>query len=68
MVDWTEAESQSQYTKSASGDAEQPLWAEEWEDETEETEFSIQLKYRHPLMLLSTPILDSHIKGSWLTM
>jgi hypothetical protein len=47
MVDWTEAESQSQYTKSASGDAEQPLWAEEWEDETEETEFSIQLKYSH---------------------
>lgn len=48
MVDWTEAESQSHYTKSASGDAEQPLWAEEWEDETEETEFSIQLKYSSP--------------------
>lgn len=48
FVDWTDAESQSQYTKAAGGEAAQPLWAEEWEDETEETDFSVQLKYEYP--------------------
>lgn len=43
-IDWTDAESQSQYTKAAGGESAQPLWAEEWEDETEETDFSVQLK------------------------
>jgi 26 proteasome complex subunit DSS1 len=42
--DWTDAESQSQYTKAAGGET-ATLWAEEWEDETEETDFSVQLKY-----------------------
>lgn len=45
LLDWTEAESQSQYTKPAGEETAQPLWAEEWEDETEETDFAIQLKY-----------------------
>ena len=26
----------------------QPLWAEEWEDETQETDFALQLKYAFP--------------------
>jgi len=43
-IDWTEAESQSQYMKQTAGDNAQPLWAEEWEDETEETDFAVQLK------------------------
>jgi 26 proteasome complex subunit DSS1 len=43
-ADWTEAESQSQYTKPIGGEAAQPLWAEEWEDDTEETDFAIQLR------------------------
>jgi hypothetical protein len=41
LSDWTDAESQSQYTNAPGG----TLWAEEWEDETEETDFSVQLKY-----------------------
>jgi hypothetical protein len=42
--DWNEEESQkSQYMKETA----QPLWAEEWEDEPEETEFAVQLKYFH---------------------
>jgi len=42
MLDWNEEESQkSQYMKETA----QPLWAEEWEDETEETDFAVQLKY-----------------------
>ena len=44
VSDWTDAESQSQYTKAAGGET-ATLWAEEWEDETEETDFSEQLKY-----------------------
>ena len=44
VSDWTDAESQSQYTKAAGGET-ATLWAEEWEDETEETDFSVQLKY-----------------------
>ena len=44
-TDWTEAESQSQYTKPIGGEAAQPLWSEEWEDDTEETDFAIQLRY-----------------------
>ena len=44
ISDWTDAESQSQYTKAAGGET-ATLWAEEWEDETEETDFSVQLKY-----------------------
>jgi len=47
--DWTDAESQSQYTKAAGGET-ATLWAEEWEDETEETDFSVQLKYL-PVMI-----------------
>ena len=43
-VDWTEAESQSQYTKPVGGETAQPLWSEEWEDDTEETDFAVQLK------------------------
>ena len=43
-VDWNEAESQSQYTKPIGGEAAQPLWSEEWEDDTEETDFAIQLR------------------------
>jgi len=45
VLDWTEAESQSQYTKPVGGETAQPLWSEEWEDETEETDFAMQLKY-----------------------
>jgi len=45
MIDWTEAESQSQYTKPVGGETAQPLWSEEWEDDTEETDFAVQLRY-----------------------
>jgi 26 proteasome complex subunit DSS1 len=43
--DWGEDESQSQYTKPVGEETAQPLWAEEWEDDTEETDFAVQLKY-----------------------
>jgi hypothetical protein len=31
--------------KPVGGETAQPLWSEEWEDETEETDFAVQLKY-----------------------